>query len=1056
MPPPSPSPSPPPPSVAWQVAEIAADPDRASAYARLLHLQRGCADDPAAAADLAAESPSALLPLLVRDVADHDEAVAASALKCLGFALYHPVLLSTISVPMAKLALDALVLLIVNTRMKCACNLGVWCISVQQLEPLIIEDRADPVLAAIVHALDNPLGSLSTTFEAAQAIMRLADQIPKRMRELSSLWVPPICRRLLSSDKTERDMSERCLIKVSRVILPPQPLLSKAVASDLEQELLSGMMNMLGDPLKKVQAMKSWGWIVSLLGSSVVHNRPLLNKLLKIPEQMFIDCDPQVQVATMVSWRNLVDALLPSHPTESMAQEAVVCPFEPGNHTSALVKRIRLIMMPLNRVLSGSHNIVLCSSCLSTWHYLLHKLGNLINHLSILEIVFGPVLKIVFSFGINDQNKPLWSFCMNLFLDFISSKNRCSDKMRTPVNRNLHFQSCMHFKALWDAQPIKWLPWDISCFNFQLEILGTILNPELFQGMTHELVVLVMDSARQIFRFLLEEIVQVVVDELDHSLLASEKFEICLDIKHINENQYTECSPKVPYPGISPLSCTAMVSPAVYMSALSLSMVAQFAGELSHGDADKLALIISSSDIMKNFHFAVYFMYVHIRRPMLNRPKIKWLMIWNKLAKILDRQIICYLKIDSGSSSWDVLYQFFCYPFFALLCPGETLVYLNAENRSDTCAPLAQDLDMELALEVYRSLSTSSVCGSKTASKIFLHGFHEYLVSVIDENMSLFQANLEYCSEKFQNTTILSALGEVVIGILQNDQILKHCNKVWSETDEDSAGCRQPNLFLSCLKMVNRFMRLSSFCFKSNPTGQHQVTNRFFSSLSTFVGHLVLKDDVLLLFKIVGDQLTEWLSLSGMFYCELQPGETIEELEKLWLKIVECLKMNQVISDGAFVAHQELLQVALKHPHHPISVATASVWGAATCGKQTLRHSACLVSQLDELLTDRRKVHFNSSSDADKAFAHEEIDIARKFALPMPEDAGSLKISVGLGRKRLKMMKYSAKPKELQNNSVHNSSLITRIKATASVLRCMESKVCRKPELILEMLQRKR
>ena len=90
-------PPPGPPSVAREVAEIAAEPDRAAAYACLLHLQRGCADDPSAAADLAAELPSPLLPLLLRDAADPDEAVADSALKCLGFALYHPVLVSTIS-----------------------------------------------------------------------------------------------------------------------------------------------------------------------------------------------------------------------------------------------------------------------------------------------------------------------------------------------------------------------------------------------------------------------------------------------------------------------------------------------------------------------------------------------------------------------------------------------------------------------------------------------------------------------------------------------------------------------------------------------------------------------------------------------------------------------------------------------------------------------------------------------------------------------------------------------------------------------------------------------
>lgn len=59
--------------------------------------------------------------------------------------------------------------------------------------------------------------------------MKLAGQSPKRMRDLSSLWVPPVYRRLLSADKTERDMAERCLIKVSCVILPPQPLLSKVI-----------------------------------------------------------------------------------------------------------------------------------------------------------------------------------------------------------------------------------------------------------------------------------------------------------------------------------------------------------------------------------------------------------------------------------------------------------------------------------------------------------------------------------------------------------------------------------------------------------------------------------------------------------------------------------------------------------------------------------------------------------------------------------------------------------------------------------------------------------
>lgn len=48
------------------------------------------------------------------------------------------------------------------------CNIGVWCISVQQLNPLFLNAHIESLVRAIVHALDNPTGSLSTTFEAMQ------------------------------------------------------------------------------------------------------------------------------------------------------------------------------------------------------------------------------------------------------------------------------------------------------------------------------------------------------------------------------------------------------------------------------------------------------------------------------------------------------------------------------------------------------------------------------------------------------------------------------------------------------------------------------------------------------------------------------------------------------------------------------------------------------------------------------------------------------------------------------------------------------------------------
>lgn len=177
--------------------------------------------------------------------------------------------------------------------------------------------------------------------------------------------------------------------------------------------------------------------------------------------------------------------------------------------------------------------------------------------------------------------------------------------------------------------------------------------------------------------------------------------------------------------------------------------------------------------------------------------------------------------------------------------------------------------------------------------------------------------------------------------------------------------------------------------------------------------------------------------------------------------------MSQLIKDDSFFAHQKLLQAGLNHPHHPISTATASVWRPAT---STQQHPGCLLaSKLDELLNQRPK-DLDNLADANK-IVHERIDVSGRLVLPMPAkrvtplneiehneiNGGILKISVGLGRKRLKITKYPTKPKEPGKNVTRFGGPSPR-KDTANVFSpcCMENTVCRKPELILEMLKRKR
>ncbi|VAI70946.1 unnamed protein product [Triticum turgidum subsp. durum] len=842
-----------------------------------------------------------------------------------------------------------------TTKMKAICNLAVWCISVQQLEASVVEDGVTPLLNAIVYALDNPFGSLSTTFEAVQATMKLASQYPKGMRDQSSIWVPPIYRRLLSADKPERDMSERCLIKVSSVILPPQSPLSKEVALDLEQKLLSSVLDMLNDPSKKIQAVKSWGWFISLLGARAASTRPLLNKMLKVPEQLFTDPDPQVQITTMVTWTNLVDAFFGPQALENMDQGTVMSPIEPRAHASAQMKKIRLLLQGVR---------VQCNSKLADDNAM---------------ICITKACK----------------FVKEVFLDMVGKQKSNSS--------TLLVQFCLQF---------------VKC----------------------------------------------TVEELDNSLLASGKYELCLDIEQIKEIEYAECSPKLSHPRIRPLAYLELVSPAVYLTALSLSIVAQFTGELSPGDAEQLASIICPPDLLGNFHVVVAFLYMQIMRPVDSRLRIKWLVVWNKVSKRLNEQMMSYLKVGCGASGHDVLCQFFCYPFFALVSPGSISAHWNAENSSEGYLNMTQDLEVELVIEVYRSFCTNSSYCSEPAYMVFLEHFFEYLIHIIDENMSPIQANLKYCLEKkFKNITILSVLGNVVIGLLENAQIFTYANKeIEVTTNEEPAGSKGPNLMLTCLKLGNRFMKLSGLAFKENPAARHQVTSRYFSSLSDFVGHLTSMKDILLLFEIIGDQFTEWLTLSSTSCGIIHQGETIDQLEKLWLNTVTCLTTSRLISDCSFLGkHHLLLQVAVDHPHGPISAATTAIRRSPGSSNAGLRHAGRRsVSKADELSLDRSGKDHNCASDAERAFVLEELNISRMSVAPMllgrgtgtsnttdraPKNRESLRVSAGLGRKRLKIMRYSGKGK--------GPGKVTDASFSPG---WAEGEVCRKPELILEMLKRKR
>ncbi|KAM6580085.1 hypothetical protein CsatA_003859 [Cannabis sativa] len=488
--------------------------NKSFSYSTLLYLQEQSANCSASIQTLAEATPS-LIPLMAADVQDQDEEIAGQALKCLGFMMYHSSLSAIISVAGVSLIMESLVKIITTTKIKSLCNLGVWCISIQQLNESVLVPHFDSLLQAVVHGVENPMGSLSTTYEAIQAIMRLGVQLPEKMRVFSHIWAPSIYRRLLSSDKRERDMSERCLLKIRSLILPPSLNLSKVLVKDMKQTLLTRMKDLLNHG-SKVQTIRAWGWFIQLLGAYALKNRNLINDMLKIPELTFLDQDPQLQIASQVAWEGLIDALI--HPgilpntrndaTEDECFQQMGASKIQNNEIQAngFLKSLKLIMTPLIGIMSSKCDASVYTSCFNTWCYLLHKLGSAVNCSSVKKLVLQPVCEAVFQNGPDHKSISVWNLCINLIDDLILAK--CRDANIEPAD-----PECNHLSATtsingpltsgkcpWKEYPIKWLPWELSQLEFHLKIINSLINQASKITVFHENRTLAYDASLRVFR----------------------------------------------------------------------------------------------------------------------------------------------------------------------------------------------------------------------------------------------------------------------------------------------------------------------------------------------------------------------------------------------------------------------------------------------------------------------------------------------------------------------------------------------------------------------------
>nr|KYP44984.1 hypothetical protein KK1_033505 [Cajanus cajan] len=967
--------------------------NKSSGYSALLHFQQHSCLNPSSLQSLA-HSSHFILSSIVSDIsAHHHEQIVTQALKCLGFMLYHPSVVSVLRVDDANLVLGALPALITTTKLKAsmsACNLAVWCLSVQQLGASLLMTHFHSLLRAILHALDNPMGSLSTTFEATQAVMKLSGQLSEQMKGSSHIWAPPIYRRLLSTDKRERDASERCLLKIKSTVIPPCLDLSKVHIVVLSLKVCS---------------------LVSL--SNIFFLFPI------------------------VAWEGLIDALvhcpiLVSETNTSAEENSLEKQHSSGrkncdDHANGFSKSIKLIMTPLIGIMTSKCDISVHSSCLNTWCYLLHKLDISINEPSVIKMVLEPILETIFQNGPDSNSICLWNLSLDLLSDSISQK--CTDVLYPSAGPLSHRISqnapSLSGKCSWKQHLIKWKPWNINQLDFYLSMIFHLIHQASRPTVTYDHRSHIYDTALKLFIYILKgvkldvespatdydgimqclnslltfikkvsedlcsdvgenydvystsiQFIDAITKELGPSILGSPLYKFSLDLQYVGDMQSADHNKHLKFLSVSCISYMDKVSPLVYLITLCFHVMVQLtmkghqSDHISQGMCEYFKFIFCLSDPLENLLTSIGFLYRHVQ-PI-------YLSIWIALAQglnycVSDANCKSLQEALSDSTVYSSICHLLIYPIVAHSeVPRMTLA--NARASLDKY-PVSTErkLRFELVIQTWKSLygSLSASGFGRSSATNFSGDVCMLLSSCLDENGGKVESGTDFeltCNDV--DLGVLHLSGNFLICILEHIQTLELVSELdRSKFDRDSKIlCCIKN----CLNFFAQYMNLVRTNMVRDPLPGFVGTSRLYSALACFISCLHRKQDILHFLEIVSSPLLQWLSNMGM-----EDGRTNDQLQLLWIEILSCLRRSQPpINFGSALLklHEPLFEKTLDHPYPSISEPTINFWNS-TFGQQIiLDFPSSLLCVLDKLSRNGRlKLQKRSLPCLKKCASHEEV-----------------------------------------------------------------------------------
>jgi hypothetical protein len=336
-----------------------------------------------------------------------------SALRLIGYLLHDEDSLKQLNQEYMDDLLEVIISVIQNSSDKISCNLAIWCISVQSLNPSILKVKLRQLAQILAEILSSQRVKSSTIhYEALNAIAHLLDQDSEGMKDYIQDWGIASFQLLVTGSLKVRSRAEQLLYNKTLILLlcesENNQQFGERMAQIIDQDFIADLNRIVNSPNMELFVIHAWAYIVLLLNCRLMTHPVALQPLLHIAEHYFRHERAQIRSAMLQKWTVMAYALSSS----------------PSNFRKK--KNIKLLMTPLYLTMHKDRSLRVKKVCIQTWHYILVLLE--VHHLSV-DDIFSSSIAPVISIMLNSSENVIWMYAYDMLRDALENssptRNEC-------------------------------------------------------------------------------------------------------------------------------------------------------------------------------------------------------------------------------------------------------------------------------------------------------------------------------------------------------------------------------------------------------------------------------------------------------------------------------------------------------------------------------------------------------------------------------------------------------------------------------------------------------